>query len=127
MTVVKSAVPVLGPAQAARRLGISIKALRHYEAHGLVRPKRSLAGWRRYGGEDIERLERLLAFRAMGFPVAQIAALLDASPEHLALALATQERRLERQAAQVGEALAAVRAARRGAEPLRAVALACAA
>ena len=38
----------LSPADAARRLGVSAKALRLYEQHGLVAPGRTAAGWRAY-------------------------------------------------------------------------------
>ncbi len=36
------------PAEAARRLGISIKALKLYERLGLVHPLRTQKGWRLY-------------------------------------------------------------------------------
>ncbi len=36
----------LNPSEAARRLGISAKALRLYEQRGLIAPVRSSAGWR---------------------------------------------------------------------------------
>ena len=39
----------LSPAEAARLLGVSAKALRLYERHGLVKPLRSENGWRTYG------------------------------------------------------------------------------
>ena len=40
-------------AQAARQLGVSVKALRVYEAHGLLRPQRTLAGYRSYSTDDL--------------------------------------------------------------------------
>ncbi|MBI5940640.1 MAG: MerR family transcriptional regulator, partial [Caulobacterales bacterium] len=67
-----------GPAQAARRLGVSVKALRVYERLGLIKPRRTKQDWRVYTPEDIDRLARALAFKAMGFGLSQIAALLDA-------------------------------------------------
>ncbi|MGN6149602.1 MAG: MerR family transcriptional regulator, partial [Rhizomicrobium sp.] len=39
----------LSPSEAARRLGVSVKALRVYEQRGLVKPLRSQADWRAYG------------------------------------------------------------------------------
>lgn len=41
-----SSTAFLNPSEAARRLGISIKALRLYEQRGLITPKRTAAGWR---------------------------------------------------------------------------------
>ncbi|WP_084253585.1 MerR family transcriptional regulator [Sphingomonas pituitosa] len=41
--------PYLRTAEVARRFGVSGKALRLYEAHGLVRAERTAAGWRAGG------------------------------------------------------------------------------
>ncbi|MCZ0736247.1 MerR family transcriptional regulator [Phreatobacter sp. AB_2022a] len=54
------------PAEAARRLGVSAKALRIYERHGLVAPGRTAAGWRSYGPDDMARLAEIAALRALG-------------------------------------------------------------
>lgn len=115
---------LVGPAEAARRLGISIKALRLYERRGLVKPRRTGRGWRLYAAEDLERVSRALAFRAMGFSLSQIAGLLDAAPGELAAALAAQEAHLAVARAGLDAALEAVRRARRrtGAAGLRLVA-----
>ena len=43
----------LNPSAAARRLGVSAKALRLYEQHGLITPSRSAAGWRVYGPDEM--------------------------------------------------------------------------
>lgn len=42
------------PAEAARRLGVSTKALRVYEAHGLLVPARSPRGWRLSGRAAVD-------------------------------------------------------------------------
>ncbi len=109
----------LGPAEAARSLRISIKALRLYESWGLVIPRRTARGWRFYTPEDIERLSRTLALKAMGFGLAQIVGLLDAEPEAMAAALAAQERLLDERRRPLDEALDAVRRARRSAAGAR--------
>src|SRR4051812_16524069 len=46
----------IGPSEAAAQLGISPKALRLYEGRGLVKPRRSEAGWRAYGPGEMSRL-----------------------------------------------------------------------
>ena len=102
----------LRPAEAARRTGVTIKTLRHYEKRALLKPKRTARGWRVYERKDIERLEQILAFKAMGFGLSQIASLLDTSPDVIATALAAQELNLKGQAREIGEALDAVRKAR---------------
>jgi len=43
-------------AATARRLGLTVRALRVYERHGLVQPGRTAAGWRVYGPAEIARL-----------------------------------------------------------------------
>jgi DNA-binding transcriptional MerR regulator len=115
---------LVGPAEAARRLGISIKALRIYERRGLVKPRRTARGWRLYAPQDLERVSQALAFRAMGFSLSQIVGLMDAAPGELAAALAAQEAHLRAARSGLDAALDAVRRARRrtGAAGLRLVA-----
>jgi DNA-binding transcriptional MerR regulator len=104
---------LLGPAAAARRLGISVKALRVYEQQGLIRPRRTRLGWRAYATEDLERVSRALDFKAMGFGLAQIAVLLDAGGDAVAAALVAQEVQLRQRRVAIDESLEALREARR--------------
>ena len=62
----------LSPAETAKRLGVSTKALRLYERHGLVTPLRSVAGWRVYGPSQMAQLHQVLALKRLGVPLAQI-------------------------------------------------------
>ncbi|CAM5411581.1 HTH-type transcriptional activator TipA [Streptomyces diastaticus subsp. diastaticus] len=58
--------------------GVTVRTLHHYDAVGLLSPSgRSRAGHRRYGDRDLDRLQRILFHRALGFPLDEIAALLD--------------------------------------------------
>lgn len=43
------------PSEAAKRLGVCVKALRLYEQRGLIAPIRTAAGWRVYGPEEMGR------------------------------------------------------------------------
>jgi DNA-binding transcriptional MerR regulator len=43
---VRASVGYLSPSEAAKRLGVSVKALRLYEQRGLIAPRRSAAGCR---------------------------------------------------------------------------------
>jgi Predicted transcriptional regulators len=79
----------LTPAQAARRLGISSKALRLYEARGLLVPLRNRAGWRFYGKAHMERAAEIAALRALGLSLAQIGQVLGGATGALASALST--------------------------------------
>lgn len=104
--------PYLSPAEVARRMGLSPKALRVYEAHGLVAPLRTQSGWRAYGPKEIARLHQILALKRMGLPLARIADLFKKRPVVLEALLAAQEEMLTREHARVDHALALVRAAR---------------
>jgi DNA-binding transcriptional MerR regulator len=102
----------LSPAEAARRLGVSAKALRLYERHGLVRPRRAENGWRAFGPDQIARLHQVLALKRLGLPLARIAELLTGRLGSLDALLAFQEQTLDRESGRVAHALALVRAAR---------------
>jgi DNA-binding transcriptional MerR regulator len=61
----------------ARRGHITVRALHHYDAIGLLQPTgRSLAGYRLYSSADEDRLRAILAFRAAGVGLADIPALI---------------------------------------------------
>ncbi len=85
----------LSPADAARKLGVSAKALRLYEERGLLTPGRTQAGWRAYGPADMERAAEIAALRALGFSLAQITRALDGDASGLAPALASHQSVLE--------------------------------
>lgn len=108
----RSSAVFLNPAQAARRLGVSPKALRLYEQRGLLSPTRSAAGWRAYGPDAMAQAGEIVALRQLGLSLAQVARVLGGEPDDLAAALAVHQSRLEGQSRQVGETLARVRALR---------------
>ena len=63
--------------QAAQQSGLSLKQIRDYEKQGLLpNTTRSLAGYRRFGEEDIQRLQFIRHARDVGFSLAQITQLL---------------------------------------------------
>lgn len=62
----------------AALVGVSVKTLHHWDAIGLVRPgDRTWAGHRVYAGDDIARIHRVLVYRELGFPLAEIGRILD--------------------------------------------------
>ncbi|MGO4128954.1 MerR family transcriptional regulator [Inquilinus sp. YAF38] len=85
----------LNASEAARRLGVSAKALRLYEQRGLLAPVRSAAGWRAYGPGEMERAGEIAALRALGFSLAQVARVLQGDPQGLEPALAAHQAALE--------------------------------
>jgi DNA-binding transcriptional MerR regulator len=102
----------LRSAEAARRFGVSGKALRLYEAHGLVRAERTVAGWRVYGPEQIMRLHQVIALKSFGFSLSRIAELLSGGLPDLATFLELHEQVLCQEAKRVSEALRLLSAAR---------------
>lgn len=102
----------LSPTEAAKKLGITTKALKLYERHGLVTPIRAANGYRAYGPGEIARLHQVLALKRLGLPLAKIAGLLHGKLASLAAILALQENVLGREATRVGHALTLIRSAR---------------
>ncbi|ROQ68024.1 DNA-binding transcriptional MerR regulator [Streptomyces sp. 840.1] len=64
--------------QVAGFAGVTVRTLHHYDDIGLLTPGgRSRAGHRRYDDADLDRLQQILFYRELGFPLDEIAALLD--------------------------------------------------
>jgi MerR family transcriptional regulator, thiopeptide resistance regulator len=86
--------------------GVTVRTLHHYDRIGLLAPSaRTAAGYRRYTPADLDRLHRVLVYRELGFPLEEIATLLDdpaADPvAHLRRQLALLRDRLDRTRAMV--------------------------
>ncbi|SDE73650.1 transcriptional regulator, MerR family [Massilia sp. PDC64] len=63
--------------EAARASGVTAKMVRHYESIGLLPPaRRTEAGYRLYGSDDVRMLQFIHRGRALGFSLDQIADLL---------------------------------------------------
>ena len=58
--------------------GVTIRTLHHYDEIGLLSPGgRSEAGYRVYEGTDLERLQRILFYRELGFTLKEISTIID--------------------------------------------------
>ena len=106
----------LSPAETAKRFGISIKALRLYEQHGLLKPLRAANGstgaaWRVYGSDQLARLHQILALKRLGLSLGQIGELLVGA-DALDPILAVQERALAKDSERITRALSLIRKAR---------------
>jgi DNA-binding transcriptional MerR regulator len=106
---VSSSAQFLNPSEAARRLGVSAKALRLYEARGLIAPVRTPAGWRAYGPDEMARVAEIAALRDLGLGLAQVARVLGGYSEGLEPALAAHQAALEGRVHQLVDAVDKVR------------------
>ena len=73
----------LNPSEAAKRLGVSAKALRLYEQRGLIAPARTAVGWRAYGPDEMARVAEIVALRQLGLSLSQVARVLGGDSEVL--------------------------------------------
>lgn len=104
--------PFLNPSEAARRLGVSAKALRLWEQRGLVAPVRTAAGWRAYGTAEMARAGEIAALRTLGLSLAEIARVLGGDADALEPALAQHQATLEARGRDLAGTVAKVRALR---------------
>ena len=58
--------------EVVRRTGLTSRALRFYEARGLVAPLRTHSGRRLYGAGELERLNQIVALKRAGLTLTQI-------------------------------------------------------
>ncbi|MFC5927064.1 MerR family transcriptional regulator [Micromonospora vulcania] len=64
--------------QVAKVAGVTVRTLHHYDEIGLLSPSgRTSAGYRRYDDADLERLQLVRYYRELGFPLEEIAAIID--------------------------------------------------
>lgn len=77
--------------QVSTRLGVTVRALHHWDDIGLARPSlRTTAGYRLYTADDLERLHRIVVYREIGLGLDRIRAILDDSTTGVAGALRAQ-------------------------------------
>lgn len=98
--------------------GVTVRALHHYDRLGLLRPRRTEAGYRVYCARDLERLEQIVALKFLGIPLKQIKAMERAELE-LPDALRMQRTVLEEKRKLLDRAILAIKAAERSIAPGR--------
>lgn len=75
--------------------GVTIRAVRHYHAKGLLpEPERDHSGYRRYDARAVAELIKIRTLADAGVPLARVAELLAAGEEEFAEAVADIDRRL---------------------------------
>ncbi|GAA4935396.1 DNA-binding transcriptional MerR regulator [Nonomuraea thailandensis] len=75
--------------------GVTVRAVRHYHAKGLLpEPERDHFGYRRYDGGAVVELIRIRTLAEAGVPLARVRELLQAGEDEFAAAIADIDRRL---------------------------------
>jgi DNA-binding transcriptional MerR regulator len=103
--------PTYKTQQFASLTGVSVRALHHYDRLGLLKPRRSSAGYRIYTDADVSVLEQIVALKFIGLPLRAIPRLLKINPADLARTLAAQRLALEEKRRLLDLAITAVRQA----------------
>ncbi|PJJ47855.1 DNA-binding transcriptional MerR regulator [Mumia flava] len=81
--------------QLASYAGVTVRAVRHYHAKGLLQePDRDHSGYRRYDAAAVVDLIRIRTLAGAGVPLSRVKELLDADDEEFAAAVADIDRRL---------------------------------
>ena len=87
--------------EAAALSGVTVRALHHYDAIGLLQPStRSEADYRLYSSDDIQTLRSIRRYRALGFPLDEIKELLRTTAEERLAALRNQRDAIRQRAAE---------------------------
>jgi DNA-binding transcriptional MerR regulator len=87
---------------------VTVKALHHYDRLGLLKPRRTHAGYRLYTDGDRERLEQITALKFIGLPLTQIKTMLGERSSHAGDALLKQRCILEGQRHRLDRAIKAI-------------------
>lgn len=74
--------------QLARFVGVTVRAVRHYHARGLLpEPERDASGYRRYDAQAVVDLIRIKTLADAGVPLSRVSELLDSSSDEFARAV----------------------------------------
>lgn len=82
--------------QLAAHVGVTVRAVRHYHARGLLRePRRDASGYRRYDAQAVVDLIRIRTLAEAGVPLSQVRRLLEAEPAEFSAAVGEIDRGLD--------------------------------
>jgi MerR family transcriptional regulator, thiopeptide resistance regulator len=95
--------------EVVRRTGLTSRALRFYEAKGLVAPLRTASGRRLFGESQLERLHHIVVLKSAGLSLSQMKRLFAGHAIDLSAMLTAQLKMLDDEAAQVESARRVIR------------------
>ena len=88
----------------AKRTGLTSRALRFYEARGLLKPLRTDSGRRLYGRGELERIQQILALKRAGLSLSQIGRLTERGGMDLRSLVDAQLKIIEERKAELDQA-----------------------
>jgi DNA-binding transcriptional MerR regulator len=98
--------------EVAQLSGVSVRALHHYDAIGLLTPSgRTAAGYRLYSEHDLLRLQQIMLSRKLGLPLEAIRQSLDDPAFDLSASLRRQRALLEKHLDEAHRIIASIDAA----------------
>lgn len=96
--------------EVSRITGVSVRTLHYYDAIGFLKPtKVTEAGYRMYDDTALSRLQNILLFRELQFPLKEIKVILDSHGFSQEEAIAQQIKLLELQYKHIGELISFAR------------------
>lgn len=96
--------------EVSKLTGVSVRTLHYYDAIGLLKPtKVTEAGYRMYDDTALSRLQNILLFRELQFPLKEIKVILDSPDFNQEEAIAQQIKLLELQYKHIGELISFAR------------------
>ncbi|MCU6761143.1 Multidrug transporter activation protein [uncultured Roseburia sp.] len=97
--------------EVSKLTGVSVRTLHYYDAIGLLKPTRvTEAGYRMYDDAALSRLQNILLFRELQFPLKEIKVILDSPDFNQEEAIVQQIKLLELQYKHIGELISFARA-----------------
>ena len=94
---------LLDIAEVVRRTGLTSRALRFWEARGLLKPVRTASGRRFYGPDELERLHAVIALKRAGFSLGAIGGVLGNRRADLGRLVTAQLTELETRARELAD------------------------
>jgi DNA-binding transcriptional MerR regulator len=100
------------PSEFAKRVGVTVRTLHHYDRIGLLKPRdRTAHGFRLYRDADFVRLQQIVTLKFIGFSLREIQRLLQRKGSGLREALYAQRRTLEKKRRHLDAAIRAIASA----------------
>ncbi len=97
--------------QVVRQTGLTSRALRFYEARGLLKPLRTASGRRLFDSDELARVHQIVTLKKAGLSLMQIGRLIDRKALNMETLIRDQIDHLDAQARQIEVARATLKAA----------------